>query len=117
MPRLLVKSLAASLLPLGLAWRAAAGGSLPEDLAGPTPEYPSCDIRVVYQGGSVVLEGLVFDPTPVSGDYEMRISQRGANRSDIRQSGDFEAAPGVPGSVSLVSLSLGDSGYDATLHV
>lgn len=117
MSRIIMKSLGASLLSLGLAWSAAAGGSLAEGPSGTAFDSPSCDISVAYQGNSVVLEGLVFAPISVSGVYEMRISQIGVSSSDIFQSGDFQASPNVPGSLGLVSLSLGRSGYDATLHV
>jgi hypothetical protein len=116
MSHLIAKTVAAALLPLGLAWGAAAGSDLPPS-ADPTAEGPSCDIRVAHEGNSVVLEGLVFAPMPVSGVYEMRVAQRGANSSDIRQGGDFDTAPGVPESLGLVSLSLGGSGYVARLTV
>jgi hypothetical protein len=116
MSRMIVKAVAASLLPLSLAWGAAAGG-LPEGPAHTATDDPSCDIRVAYEGGSVVLEGLVFAPMPISGVYEMQVAQAGANRSNIRQSGDFKTAPGSPASLGLVSLSLGSGGYVATLTV
>jgi len=114
MSHLILKTLAASLLPLSLAWSAAAGGPEgPDGLA----DYPSCDIRIAYEGNSVMLEGLVFAPMPVSGVYEMRIRQRGANSSDIRQSGEFEVPPGAAGTLGLVSLSRGQGGYVARLTV
>jgi hypothetical protein len=112
MSRHIVTSFAAALLPLGLAWGAAAGGSLPSG-----PADASCDIRVGYQGGSVVLEPLVFAAGPVSGVYEMRVAQAGANRADIHQTGDFAIAPGMDGSLGVVSLSVGSGGYVATLTV
>lgn len=112
MSRFIVTSFAAALLPLGLAWGAAAGGSLPADSAG-----ASCDIRVAYRGGSVVLEPRVLAAVPVSGVYDMRISQSGANSADIRQGGDFAIAPGTEGSLGVVSLSVGSGGYAATLTV
>jgi hypothetical protein len=114
MSRHIVTSFAAALLPLGLAWGAAAGGSLPADATG---KPPSCNIRVGYQGGSVVLEPRVFVAGPVSGVYEMRVAQAGANRADIHQSGDFAMAPGMEGSLGIVSLSVGSGGYVATLTV
>lgn len=112
MSRILITSLAA-LLPLGLAWGAAAGG----DTLGDYAQGPSCDIRVVREGGSLVLEGLVFAPVPVGGSYELKISQGGyAGQSSIRQGGDFEAGPGADASLGVVSLS-DQGGYAATLIV
>ena len=107
-------SLAAALLPLTLAWSAAAGGDLPSQTLG---DGPSCDLRVAHDGGSLVVEGLVFVPAPVSGSYELEISQGGyAGGSNIRQGGDFAVAPGKDNSLGVVSLPSG-GGYAATLIV
>ena len=113
MTRIVFISLAA-LLPLSFAWGAAAGGDLP---AGADAHGPSCDIRIAQEGGSLVLEGLVFAPGPASGSYELEISQGGyAGSSKIRQGGDFEVVPGEDGSLGIVSLS-NQGGYAATLTV
>ncbi|MGH6736628.1 MAG: curli-like amyloid fiber formation chaperone CsgH [Methyloceanibacter sp.] len=112
MSSIIAKSFAA-LLPLGLAFGASAGGDVPPSAA----DQPSCDIRVAHQGGSVVLEGLVYAPEPISGVYQLQVSQSGANRSNIRQGGEFEAVPGAPASLGTVTLSLGSGGYVATLNV
>jgi len=107
-------SLAAAVLPLTFAWGAAAGSDLP---ARADTDGPSCDIRIAKEGGSLVLEGLVFAPAPVSGSYELEISQGGyAGGSDIRQGGDFEVAPGEDGSLGIVSLPA-RGGYAARLIV
>ena len=112
MSRILMTSLAA-LLPLGFAWGAAAGGETQDGYA----QGPSCDIRVVREGGSLVLEGLVFAPVPAGGSYELKISQGGhAGQSSIRQGGDFEAGPGADASLGIISLS-DQGGYAATLIV
>ena len=109
-----MKSLAASLLTLSFAWGAAAGGDAPADT--PPETIPSCDLRVADRGGSVVLEGLAFAPAPLTGVYELAISQGGpAGHSNIRQSGEFEATPGAATSLGVVSLS--GRGYAATLVV
>jgi hypothetical protein len=114
MSRNLFTSLAAALLPLSFAWGAAAGGDLSPRAYG---DGPSCDLRIARDGGSLVLEGLVFAPAPVSGSYELVISQGGyAGESNIRQGGDFEIAPGADGSLGSVSLSA-HGGYTATLIV
>ncbi len=67
-------SLAAAVLPLTFAWGAVAGGDLPPRA---DTDGPSCDIRIAKEGGSLVLEGLVFAPSPVAGSYELEISQGG----------------------------------------
>lgn len=114
MSHMILKALAAPLLSLSFAWSAAAGGDVPADDDG----GPSCDIRVAYEGSSIVLEGIVFAPVPVSGVYEMQISQGGyAGQSNIQQGGGFEAAPGADGSLGIVSLSRNSGGYVATLTV
>ena len=115
MSRISMKALVMSLLPLGLALGAAAGG-LPEGPAHDLAQSPSCEIRVAQSGG-VEIEALVFTPIPLSGTYEMQVLQAGADRSDIRQSGDFEVAPGTPASVGVVSLCRGSRDYVATLRV
>ncbi len=107
-------SLAAALLPLSFAWGAAASSDVPPPA---DTDGPSCDLRVARQGGSLVLEGLVFTPAPASGSYELEISQGGyAGGSDIRQGGDFEVAPGEDGSLGIVSLPARGA-YAATLIV
>jgi len=114
MSRNILVSLAAALLPLTFAWGAAAGGDLPPPVYG---DGPSCDLHVAHDGGSLVLEGLVFAPAPVSGSYELDISQGSyAGGSDIRQDGDFEVIPGTDGSLGVVSLPA-RGGYAATLIV
>ena len=117
MSRIVFTSLAA-LLPLSFAWGAASGGELPSgSYAAANARGPSCDIRVAHEGGSLVLEGLVVAAAPASGSYEFRISQGGqAGGSNIRQGGDFTAAPGIDGSLGMVSLP-GQGGYAATLIV
>lgn len=112
MSRILMTSLAA-LLPIALAWGAAADGDAP----GADAATSSCDIRIVREGGSLVLEALVYAPAPVGGSYELKISQSGyAGQSSVRQGGDFEAGPGANASLGLVSLS-DQGGYAATLTV
>lgn len=112
MSRMLMTSLAA-LLPLGLAFGAVAGGDAPDTYAA----GPRCDVRVVNEGGTLVLEGLAFSEVPSSGSYDFKITQGGpAGGSNISQGGDFEAGPGEEASLGLISLS--DQGdYSATLTV
>jgi hypothetical protein len=119
MSRILMISLAA-LLPFGLAFGAVAGGDVPESYSdGPEPyaSGPSCDIRVVNEGGALVFEGLAFSAVPSSGSYDFKITQGGpAGGSNIEQVGDFEASSGEETSLGMVSLSNRGS-YDATLTV
>jgi hypothetical protein len=115
MSYLIPKAFAASFLSLTFAFGAAAGGDVPPGNEGP---YPSCDIRIAYEGANIVLESLVLTPVPVSGVYEMHISQGGyASQSDIRQSGDFSIAPSADGLLGIFSLSRRSGGYVATLTV
>lgn len=115
MSRFIVKSLAISLLPLGLAWSAAAAGGLETELG--ENGLASCDIQVSQHGDIVELEAVAFAPAPATGTYEMQISQGGpAGRSNISQGGEFEAGPGLDGSLGAVSLSVSGN-YLATLKV
>ena len=110
MSRIFMTSLAA-LLPLGLAWAASADAPAADGTSA------SCDIRVVRDGGTLVLEGLAFSGVPAAGTYEFRISQGGpAGGSNIQQGGDFEVGPGAGTSLGLISLS-DQGGYTATLTV
>lgn len=123
----IVTPLAASLLPLSLVFGAAAtigsngaqdGIGAPEEIERPAPKLPRCEIRVDYERGSVVLEGIVFARGPVSGSYQMRVSQTGgAGSSEITQSGEFAVSSGSTGSLGVVSLSNRAGGYVARLRV
>ena len=103
--------LAAGLLPLGAAL-AAVGTH--EPLEG--SQLPRCEIRVGHEDGGVVLEGFVFAAAPMSGTYEMHISQSGGgNSSDITQGGEFSVDAGS--SEPLGSVSLSGGAYTARLSV
>lgn len=113
----MLTSLAAVLLPFGVA--AAPNGSSPEapDLeTNGSGKFPRCEIRVGYEDGSVVLEGLVFARPPVAGSYQMRISKRGGGGGgEIVQGGEFTVQSGSMASLGVVSLSAGS--YVAKLKV
>jgi hypothetical protein len=101
--------LAAGLLPLGAAFAAVGGGY-------EAPQLPRCEIRVGHEDGGVVLEGFVLAGAPMSGTYEMRISQSsGGNSSDITQGGEFTVDAGSSEPLGSVSLSGGT--YTARLSV
>jgi hypothetical protein len=119
MPRIM-KLLAASLLPLSMAWAAVAlpvgGNNVPIPAERAAVKLPRCEIRVDDRGDSVVLEGLVFARAPVSGSYQLRISQKdAAGSSDIVQSGDFSIGSGE--TLGIVSLSMSTKRYVARLSV
>jgi hypothetical protein len=121
MPRIM-KPLVASLLPLSMAWAAGAlpagGNTVPTPAERAAAKLPRCEIRVDDRGDNVVLEGLVFTRAPVSGSYQLRISQKGGGgSSDIVQSGDFSIGSGETGSLGIVSLSMSTKRYVAKLSV
>ena len=119
MPRIM-KSLVASLLPLSMAWAVAlpvAGSNVPTPAERAAAKLSGCELRVDDRGDSVVLEGLVFARAPVSGSYQLRVSQKGATgSSDIAQSGDFSIGSGA-GPLGIVSLSTNTKRYVAKLSV
>jgi hypothetical protein len=120
MPRIM-KSLVASLLPLSMAWAVAlpvAGSNVPTPAERAAAKLSRCELRVDDRGDSVVLEGLVFARAPVSGSYQLRVSQKGATgSSDIVQSGDFSIGSGETGPLGIVSLSTNTKRYVAKLSV
>jgi hypothetical protein len=119
MPRIM-KFLAASLLPFSMAWAAVAldGNNVPTPAERAAAKAPRCEIRVEDRGDSIVLEGLVFSRVPVSGSYQLRISQKGGGgSSDIVQNGDFRIGFGETGSLGIVSLSTSTKDYVAKLSV
>jgi hypothetical protein len=118
----IVKPLAASLLPLSLAWGALGmpvngnGTWAEEEQAAPLG--PRCQLRLKDYGETIVLEGIVFARRPASGSYQLRVSQESAGgSSDIVQSGDFIVETGSTASLGTVSLANGVSRYVAELTV
>jgi hypothetical protein len=118
----IVRLLAALLLPPSMAWGAP---TLPVNGKGSSPDgeraspvLPRCELQVEDRRDSVVLKGIVVTRAPVSGSYQLRVSQNGAEgRSDIVQTGDFNIESGSTGSLGLVSLSKSASRYVAKLIV
>jgi hypothetical protein len=112
--------LASSLLPLSLAWGAAAmtggvkAGPVIDDLA----ELPVCELRAERTGRTVELEGLVHAGRAVSGSYRLRVVQNGGGgSSQINQGGEFDARAGSASSLGIVSLLAAPGSYTATLTV
>jgi len=116
----IITPLAASLLPLSLAWGAAGISVNDSSVDGylAEPMLPRCELRADDSGENIVLEGFVFARKPVSGSYQLRVSQRGTGgSSDIVQSGEFNIESDSTGSLGIVSLSKGTSRYEAKLEV
>lgn len=78
----------------------------------------SCEIDVHRTGGGVELQGLVTSAKAASGTYELEVLKSGSGgQSNISQDGEFEASPGVPAKLGVVTLG-GDGGsYHAKLKV
>jgi hypothetical protein len=118
----IIRLLAASLLPLSLAWGAMGmpinGNGTWAEEEETVPERPPCQLRVDDDGESIVLAGVVFARRSASGSYQLRVSQQSAGgSSDIVQSGDFIVESGLTASLGTVSLSNGVSRYVAELTV
>jgi hypothetical protein len=118
----IVRPLAASLLPLSLAWGALGmpdNGNRTSTDGEPTSfQRPRCQLRVDDDGESILLEGVVFARRSASGSYQLRVSQQSAGGgSDIVQTGDFIVEYGSTASLGTVSLSNGVSRYVAELTV
>jgi hypothetical protein len=118
----IVRSLVASLLPLGLAWGALGmpvnGNGTWAEEEQTAPLRPRCQLRVDDNGNSIVLEGVVFARRSASGSYQLRVSQESAEgSSDIVQSGDFIVESRSTASLGTVSLSNGVIRYVAKLTV
>jgi hypothetical protein len=104
---------------LGVGAIGAIDGSIERVGAGQDGAQPVwCEIQVKERGNSVALEGVVFAKTAVDGSYQLRVSKSGGGgSSNISQSGDFSAGPGVPSTLGTVTLG-GDGGsYVARLTV
>jgi hypothetical protein len=118
----IVTPLAASLLPLSLAW-GALGMPVNGNRTWAQEEQtgslrPGCQLRIDDNGESIVLEGVVSARKFAAGSYHLRVSQQSAGgSSDIIQSGDFIVEPGSTASLGTVSLSNGVSRYVAKLTV
>lgn len=88
----------------------------PSHEAGAASSDVTCDIRVRDGAGGVVLEGVVRSGVPVSGSYSLVVTTSGGGgSSDIRQSGEFDAAGGAT-PLGMVTVS-GGGRYTARLEV
>ena len=76
-----------------------------------------CEIRVSKRGGMTTLEGFVIATAPIQGSYRISVTTSGGGGSDIDQSGAFEAKPGAPVSLGVVSVGGSPGGYAAGLTV
>lgn len=77
-----------------------------------------CEVVATASGGMTTLEGVVHAEKAVSGSYTFRVESGGSSgRSNIKQGGDFSAAPGTPAQLGQVTLGGSGSVFDATLEV
>lgn len=99
-------------LALTLAGCAASAGSGSAS-AGPL----QCEIVAKTSGGMTRLEAVAHAERPTSGQYSFQISSSGASgSSNVRQGGEFEAAPGRSATLGTAGFGAGAS-YKATLEV
>ena len=116
----IASTLASLLLPLSLAWGAAAmtGGGKAGPVIDDPAELPVCELRAERSGRIVELEGLVHVSRAVSGSYRLRVMQNGSGgSSQINQSGEFDVRAGSASSLGTVSLLAAPGTYTATLTV
>ena len=75
-----------------------------------------CELVVVERRGMVEIEGRLSSPLATTGDYALRISQRGgANSAVIAQDGTFTAAAGQVVTLGQASMSGRAANLDTTL--
>lgn len=77
-----------------------------------------CEIALEHVSGGTVIEGRVASNTSVNGTYAMAITSRSSGgTSTIRQSGDFEAAPGETTTLSGTRLMGSPASHSVDLEV
>ena len=77
-----------------------------------------CEIALDETRGSTRIEGRVLSDTPVHGTYAMAITSRGGGgQTTIRQSGDFDAAPGTPALLAETHLGGAAARHDIDLRI
>lgn len=74
----------------------------------------ACEIVTSKTSGMTIIEGVVTSGKAISGTYSLRVSGSGTN---IRQGGDFDAAPNEKTVLGKVSLGGNASAYDIDLKV
>ena len=91
-----------------IAWTAGATGTTQ------TNASTACEIVTSKTSGMTIIEGVVTSGKAISGTYSLRVSGSGTN---IRQGGDFDAAPNEKTALGKVSLGGSASDYDIDLKV
>lgn len=77
----------------------------------------TCQLRMEGSGSASRLTGIVHAKAPVDGSYRLRVTSSGnGGGSNITQSGEFSATPGVPATLGVVSLGGGGT-FQAELQV
>jgi len=112
----------ALILGLTLAGFSAAACGIPASYAHTSPtrtEAPMrCEISLDAVRGGTMIEGRVTSDTAVTGTYAMAITSRSSGGSTtIRQSGDFEATPGEPATLSETRLMGSPASHSVDLEV
>ncbi len=77
-----------------------------------------CPIQVERRSSGIELKGMVFASSAVAGSYQMLVSSSGGGgSSNINQAGEFEAQPGTPAMLGMVTLGHDGGTYVAKLRV
>lgn len=104
-------------LGLGVMVMAAQGGAKPASAKAVSGSL-RCELEVKQRAGGVELQGVVFANAKVEGSYQLQIRKTGGGgSSDINQGGEFNAGPGLPARLGIVSLGGDDGSYSARLTV
>lgn len=107
--------MAAPLAVLGCALlMACTAGATGSGQAGANASSPACEIVTRNLGGMTVIEAVVTSSKALSGSYSLRVSGSGTN---IRQGGEFDAAPNEKAVLGKVSLGGSARAYDIDLKV
>lgn len=113
----------AMIMGLTLAGIALAAGGIPASYAftqasDDSPEPTRCEISLEPVHGGTMMTGRVTTDTPVVGTYTMAITSRSSGGSaTIRQSGNFQATPGSPTTLSETRLMGAPGNHSVDLDV
>ncbi|EAU41597.1 hypothetical protein FP2506_14229 [Fulvimarina pelagi HTCC2506] len=73
-----------------------------------------CELQITRSGYGVALTAVVHTDVQADGHYDFHVS---GNGTDIRQGGFFTVVPGHPETLGSMTLSTGNSVYDAELNI
>jgi len=110
------KNIPAGLVVLTLAACGAAGAATMSGGAPAAVATLRCELVVAERRGMVDIEGRLTSPVATTGDYALRISQRGGgNSAVIAQDGTFAAAAGEMLTLGQASMSGSAANLNTTL--